>query len=243
MGMLFGSAAWGLLADKYGRRFGFLATAGFTFVFGMASAAAPDFGWLLLARGLCGFGIGGVPVAFSLMMEWLPASKRGTWGMGVSMFWTVGAMFEALMGLVIMSPAALDLGWRWLVAISSLPLGLLLLLWPVLPESPRWLVSNGRLAEAEAVLQKSALANGVVLPPGRLSEHFESVDDGHGGGGGGGGGAQVWLLLRGAVLPLTLRIWFLWFVSAFVSVRAPVSSSCTTPSHRLLPLPADHSRR
>ena len=108
--------------------------------------------------------------------------------MGISMFWTVGACFEALaeaegaaaipipaappsvyctrdaprknktkqrgrehgcapvrrgqalMGLIIMSPDGLDLGWRWLVAVSSMPLGLLLLLWPVLPESPRWLV-------------------------------------------------------------------------------------------------------
>eukprot|EP01051_Picozoa_sp_SAG22_P005476 SAG22_NODE_326_length_12283_cov_248.386408_7_plen_292_part_00 len=168
MGMFFGSTVWGMVADSYGRRFGFLATAGFTFTFGLVSAAAVNFPMMLVARGLCGFGIGGVPVAFSLMMEFLPADKRGTWGMGVSMFWTVGAMFEALMGLIIME-GGLDLGWRWLVAISTLPLGLLLLLWPILPESPRWLISNGNLEEAEAVLRRAAKTNGVSLPPGRLS--------------------------------------------------------------------------
>ena len=61
MGMFFGSTVWGLVADTYGRRFGFLATAGFTFVFGIVSALATNFPMMLLARGLCGFGIGCPP--------------------------------------------------------------------------------------------------------------------------------------------------------------------------------------
>jgi hypothetical protein len=52
------------------------------------------------------------------------------------------------------------LGWRWLLALSALPLGLLLLLYPYLPESPHWLYAQKRYAEAEAVLHRVAAING-----------------------------------------------------------------------------------
>lgn len=68
-----------------------------------------------------------------------------------------------------------DWGWRWLVALSSLPLLCLLLLYPQLPESPYWLVSAGRTAEAQALLQSIARANGRPLPAGRLQPSATAV--------------------------------------------------------------------
>ena len=59
-------------------------------------------------------------------------------------------------------------GWRWLVAISSAPLLALMLLYPLLPESPYWLLATGRTPEVVALLQRIAHANGRDLPPGRL---------------------------------------------------------------------------
>lgn len=56
------------------------------------------------------------------------------------------------------------LGWRWLLALSALPLLLLLVMYPLLPESPVWLVAKGRYAEAEAVLQRIAAVNGYGKP-------------------------------------------------------------------------------
>lgn len=56
------------------------------------------------------------------------------------------------------------LGWRWLLALSALPLLLLLALYPLLPESPVWLVAKGRFAEAEAVLQRVAAVNRYPKP-------------------------------------------------------------------------------
>jgi MFS family permease/Cu/Zn superoxide dismutase len=208
VGMLFGSVTWGIVADTYGRRFGFLAVAAFTFVFGVLSALSPSYGAIVILRGLVGFGIGGVPVAFSLMMEFLPVAQRGTWGMGVVLFWSGGAMFESLVAMYVMP----TLGWRWLVGISSLPLGVLLLLWPVLPESPRWLVGQGKLEEAVLVLEQAARINGTELPAGKLSAVFEAADDGHG---------SVNLdglkeLLHPVTKPLTFRLWYLWFSCAFV---------------------------
>ena len=59
-------------------------------------------------------------------------------------------------------------GWRWLVAISSAPLLALMLLYPLLPESPYWLLATGRTSEVAALLQRIAHANGRDLPPGSL---------------------------------------------------------------------------
>lgn len=207
-GMLLGSVTWGIVADGYGRRFGFLAVAAFTFGFGLVSAASVNYPMIVISRGLVGFGIGGVPVAFSLMMEFLPMAQRGTWGMGVVLFWSGGAIFEAVVAMYVMP----TLGWRWLVAISSLPLGCLLALWPVLPESPRWLVGQGRLEEAQTVLERAAKVNGVALPPGKLSKEFEEIDDGHGS----VGLDQIKPLLHPVIKPFTLRLWYLWFSCAFV---------------------------
>jgi MFS family permease len=47
-----------------------------TFYFGLLSAAAPTYYWLLLLRGLTGFGIGGVPQSVTLYAEFLPSTHR-----------------------------------------------------------------------------------------------------------------------------------------------------------------------
>ena len=63
------------------------------------------------------------------------------------------------------------LGWRWLLALSSLPLLALTVLFPVLPESPFFLAATGSTGAAAAVLQRVARANGRSLPPGTLQAH------------------------------------------------------------------------
>ena len=63
------------------------------------------------------------------------------------------------------------LGWRWLLALSSLPLLALTVLFPVLPESPFFLAATGNPGAATAVLQRVARANGRALPPGSLQAH------------------------------------------------------------------------
>lgn len=65
-----------------------------------------------------------------------------------------------------------NLGWRWLLALSSLPSSVLLLFYGVTPESPRYLCMKGRISEAHNVLKKIARLNGTELPSGALvSDH------------------------------------------------------------------------
>ena len=164
LGMMVGAYVWGYVSDKYGRRTGFLATAAATFLFGLASAFAPSFAWLVLFRCFVGFGLGGVPVAFTLFLEFVPSANRGKWLVTMESFWTVGSFFESALAWALLPTH----GWRWLLAFSTLPLFMLLVCFPWLPESPHYLAANGRIEEAQALLFKVAAANRKPLPPGRL---------------------------------------------------------------------------
>ncbi|XP_017407384.1 organic cation/carnitine transporter 7 isoform X3 [Vigna angularis] len=65
-----------------------------------------------------------------------------------------------------------NLGWRWLLALSSLPTSFLLLFYKLTPESPRYLCLKGKTADAIEVLEKIARVNGRELPSGNLvSDH------------------------------------------------------------------------
>ncbi|GMN48186.1 hypothetical protein TIFTF001_017355 [Ficus carica] len=167
-GMLVGAYSWGMVSDKHGRRKGFLMTATVTASAGFLSSLAPNYISLLFFRCLVGVGLGGGPVLSSWFLEFIPAPNRGTWMVIFSAFWTLGTIFEASLAWFVMP----TLGWRYLLALSSIPSSLLLLFYWVAPESPRFLCSKGRTTEALSILEKIARLNGTKLPPGRLvSDH------------------------------------------------------------------------
>ena len=60
------------------------------------------------------------------------------------------------------------LGWRWLLALSSVPSFFLLFFYVATPESPRYLCSKGNYSEALRVLQRIAKINGRAMPLGEL---------------------------------------------------------------------------
>ncbi|KAK9821616.1 hypothetical protein WJX81_008270 [Elliptochloris bilobata] len=167
LGTMAGATLWGRLADACGRRVGFFGTAVFTFAFGLASAGSPNYPFLLAFRGLVGLGLGGAPVAFALYLEFAPSRHRGALLVALQAFWTIGSMVEAALAWGVLT----RLGWRWLLALSSIPLLALTVLYPVLPESPFFLAATGRTSAAAAVLQHMARANGRPLPPLTLQAH------------------------------------------------------------------------
>ncbi|ESW07870.1 hypothetical protein PHAVU_010G165500 [Phaseolus vulgaris] len=166
--MLIGAYSWGIVSDKHGRRKGFLITATVTAIAGFLSAFAPNYILLIALRSLVGVGLGGGPVLSSWFLEFVPAPNRGTWMVIFSAFWTVGTIFEASLAWIVMP----NLGWRWLLGLSSLPTSFLLLFYKLTPESPRYLCLKGRTADAIEVLEKIARLNGRELPSGNLvSDH------------------------------------------------------------------------
>ena len=151
IGAILGAAFWGWMADKIGRRPVFNLT---ILNFSLATGAlyfTPDHGWifLMLFRTLVGFGVGGLYcVDLPLVQEFMPASKRGFIGGLVTSFIPIGVMIGSLFAGYL-TP---EIGWRGLFAIGVLP-GLAVLLIRVwVPESPRWLLRQGRVAEAKKSL-------------------------------------------------------------------------------------------
>ncbi|CAM0958453.1 unnamed protein product [Alopecurus aequalis] len=173
-GMLLGSCAWGLVSDTYGRRTGLLFSTLFTTGMGFVSAFSPNYACLVALRFLVGVGVGGAHVFASWFLEFVPAHNRGTWMVAFSAFWTLGTVVEASLAWVVVSAS---LSWRWLLALTALPLLLLLPLFGATPESPRYLCVRNKLPEATLVLKRIAAANHAALPPGTLTRHNHGESD------------------------------------------------------------------
>jgi len=200
-GMMLGAYFWGSISDRLGRRIGFFATSAFAAVFGIASAFSPNLIVLVILRALVGFGLGGSPVSFSLFAEFLPTSKRGVPLILFEVFWTIGTMAEAGLAWAVLP----TLGWRWLLGISTIPLALLLLFFPFLPESPRYLLIVGKREEAAELLEKIAKTNKKELPPGKLVRAPENVQH-----------ARILDLLTPSLRLLSFLLWIIWFANSFV---------------------------
>ncbi|KAJ1291525.1 hypothetical protein BS78_02G321600 [Paspalum vaginatum] len=125
----------------------------------------------------CGYGFGRWPCALYWFIEFVPAAKRGTWMVVFHVSWTVGTVLEALLAWAVMPV----LGWRWLLALSSAPCIVLLIFFPLTPESPKYLCSRGRTIDATVILERIARVNKGTLPPGILIYTPEKhVDSNHG---------------------------------------------------------------
>ena len=96
---------------------------------------------------MVGFGIAGAHVAYTLFMEFLAPGHRGVWLTCIEGFWTAGSLFLAGMAWVVLREGGL--GWRGLVVIAAIPLALLMALYPLLKESPHWLLAGGHPAKAQ----------------------------------------------------------------------------------------------
>lgn len=96
VGMLVGGVVCGFLGDKLGRRPCLLYSLALNAAFGLSSAFAPSWGWLVVFRVMAGLGVGGsVPSVFTLFTEYLPVHRRGGMLTVVAWFWMVGSIYAA----------------------------------------------------------------------------------------------------------------------------------------------------
>ncbi|KAG8376302.1 hypothetical protein BUALT_Bualt09G0049200 [Buddleja alternifolia] len=167
-GMLLGAFFWGIISDAYGRRVGIRGVAIVIAGAGLLSAFSPDYKSLVVLRSLLGFGVAGGHVFASWFLEFIPSSNRGAWMLSILVFWIFGELFEASLAWIIMP----RLGWRWLLALSSIPSLLVVIFASFAPESPRYLFMEGKINESIKVLEEIARINQKELPTGNLiSDH------------------------------------------------------------------------
>ena len=153
LGLFIGSLGMGWLSNKYGRAkifmVSFILIATCTFLQLFVETAFQ----LFILRLLIGIGLGGdYSVGHTMLAEFLPRKQRGTWLGAFSVIWTFGFVAATLVGYFMQDTLAEN--WRWFL-FTAFPMDVLILISRIgQPESPRWLVSKGRVEEANAIVHK-----------------------------------------------------------------------------------------
>ncbi|ROL76195.1 MFS transporter [Pseudomonas protegens] len=161
MGLFIGSLFFGWISDHLGRQKIFLVSFVLITLASVMQFYAETAMGLFLCRVLIGIGLGGdFSVGHAMLAEFAPKKHRGVLLGSFSVIWTFGYVAATFVGTAMLSLG--DDAWRWMLASSAIPAGLILLARIGTPESPRWLVNRGRIAEARAIVHKHLGAN-VVL--------------------------------------------------------------------------------
>ncbi|MFD1507593.1 MFS transporter [Georgenia yuyongxinii] len=152
VGLFLGTAVGGWMTDRIGRKRMFVIDIVGIALISVGTAFVPNVVMLVVMRFLIGIVVGAdYPIATSLIAEFTPRRHRAV-SMGVAAAaWYVGANVAFLVGYFLLS---VEGGWRWMLASAVVPcLVILVGRWDI-PESPRWLVRNGRSQEAAAIVRR-----------------------------------------------------------------------------------------
>jgi putative MFS transporter len=151
VGQLAGAIVFSALAEKVGRIRGTTAAIAIMSVMSFGCAIAGNFPALLVCRLVQGIGVGGeMPVAATYINELSRAHGRGRFFLLYEMIFPLGLMATGQIGAWLV-PAY---GWNAIFLLGGIPGLLITFLVARLPESPRWLISKGRIQEAEAIVEK-----------------------------------------------------------------------------------------
>ena len=147
IGAILGAFIWGRIADLYGRRKVFILTVlNFSVATGLIYFT-PENGWIYLSvmRFFVGFGVGGLYcVDLPLVQEFVPARMRGFIGGLVTVFIPLGVMIASSFAAFTTN----TIGWRGLFLVGLLPSLFTLVIRGWVPESPHWLMTQGRREDA-----------------------------------------------------------------------------------------------
>jgi MFS family permease len=169
-GAIIGALVFGHLTDRLGRKRLFTVTLGIYLAGAALTALAWDFWSFVLFRVVTGLAIGGEYSAInSAIDELIPARVRGRVDLAVNGTYWLGAILGAAASVVLLNPHLFPerLGWRLAFGLGGMVGAAMIVARRHVPESPRWLLTHGRAAEAEAVMRQieSHVPDLAALPP------------------------------------------------------------------------------
>ncbi|GAP55672.1 putative metabolite transport protein YyaJ [Arthrobacter sp. Hiyo6] len=200
VGQIFGSLFFGHLAERIGR----LPVLLITILLFVSMDIGCLFAWgawsMIILRFLQGIGTGGeVPVASAYINEFIGAKKRGRFFLLYEVIFPVGLMFAGIAGYFLVPV----FGWKAMFIVGLIPAVLTIPMRALMPESPRWLASTGRVTKADAVvsmLENEALKAGATLPEPVVRPVDAKAT-----------ARSDWReLFKGIYRKRTFTIWFLW---------------------------------
>ena len=206
VGQLAGAIVFSALAEKVGRIRGTTAAIAIMSILSFGCAMAANFPALLACRLVQGIGVGGeMPVAATYINELSRAHGRGRFFLLYEMIFPLGLMATGQIGAWLV-PAY---GWRAIFLLGGIPGLLITFLVARLPESPRWLISNGRLREAEAIVEVLEASTRRRIPAATTSAAVSISSTAQKG---------KWTeLLSKIYWPRTLIVWALWASAFFIA--------------------------
>ncbi len=154
IGIFFGGFLGGWLTDHFGRKRVFFVGPVLFMLASLAQLWVESALALFLLRFTIGIAVGiEYPVATSLLVEFLPKKNRGPRLATLTVLWFAGAAAAYMIGEAILRHGGED-AWRLVLASAAVIGAILFALRIGTPESPRWLISKGRSAEAEQVIKR-----------------------------------------------------------------------------------------
>jgi sugar porter (SP) family MFS transporter len=154
MGAAVGAFLGGRISDRWGRKGFIIILALLFFVGALGAVFSMGFGTLLIFRFVLGLAVGGASVTVPVYLaEVAPFEKRGSLVSRNELMIVTGQFLAFLVNAIIgniwgSNPEV----WRYMLAVAALPAIILFFGMLRMPESPRWLVSQGRYDEAHTVL-------------------------------------------------------------------------------------------
>jgi putative MFS transporter len=204
VGQLLGALFFSALAEKVGRIRGTTAAIAIMSVLSFGCMVAGNFPTLLACRFVQGIGVGGeMPVAATYINELSRAHGRGRFFLLYEMIFPLGLMATGQIGAWIVP----SFGWSSIFLLGGIPGLIITFLVARLPESPRWLISKGRLQEAEAIVEQIEASTSRRIPTPAVAAPLANLTQrGH------------WSELLSAMYRRrTFIVWALWACAFFVA--------------------------
>jgi MFS family permease len=186
VGEVFGALIFGKLSDRLGRKRLLIVTL-LLYLCGTGLAAfvtGHHTGWLVffyLTRFIAGMGIGGQYAAInSAIDEMMPSHYRGRVDIWINGTYWAGAIIGSFASLIFLNAFAINVGWRLAFLMGPVLALIVIVVGRTLPESPRWLMTHGRMKEAEKELKKiedAAVKSGQTLDPVDDSKAIELIPE------------------------------------------------------------------
>src|SRR6478752_3059286 len=174
VGEVVGALVFGRMSDRLGRK-RLLITTLLLYLFGTGLAAfvtGHHTGWLVFfyaTRFVAGMGIGGQYAAInSAIDEMMPSKYRGRVDIWINGSYWAGAILGSFASLVFLNAFAPNVGWRLAFLMGPVLAIVVIIVGRTLPESPRWLMTHGRMEEAErniASIEEAVRKSGQVIEP------------------------------------------------------------------------------
>jgi putative MFS transporter len=205
-GQLFGALGFGWIAERWGRRNSMLVTLLIFTLGSLACAFASRHEILFSLRFIQGIGLGGeVPLMAAYVNEFAKAKGRGRFSLSIQVLFSIALAVVGVIGVYVVP----NWGWQWMFVIGAVPALIAIPLRTLLPESPRWLASQGRFEEGNRALQG---IEAIAAREGKQSlpvlESLPVIADVK---------PRIADLFKGIYLRRTISVWFIWIGAYFVS--------------------------